>query len=441
MVKRKHKALLQVNSVKKILLLSHIPARDDIADNLIKKALEERGYLVWKQGILGYTRGLILLLKPDIIIYPEIRCSATVDTVKLLHEWNVTVVQRRCEMGITSESNMNEELSRVMYGNWPVRDYINLDLVWGRKFADMLVKSGTMPRSKIKIVGGIGFDQYFVPPPPVKKSKKKVVLFATGFGYADRNPVYAIPEALPEDNIHIDLVSSDRKYRERFGNLIEAFLRLYGDEFDVRIRRHPGESWDYYAKRFTNRANDSSIGSAVESLYACDILIHPGSTMAYEAHLLDKPTLNFRNTNLDVLVGAISPTYNRVGEILDAFEEAVGLGKSNADLKVIEKLNRDYYGRVDGKAHKRIADAICQLKTKKTKYPLTWPKDELKYLTEGVYPQVMVWKCGQCGNTYNHIDPKRETVRCPYCGIANVRIAKICPTCKKPTVYEKGTET
>jgi len=437
--KRKQKALSQVNSVvKKILLLSHIPPRDDIPDNLIKKALEASGHLVWKQSVLSYTRGVILLLKPDIIIFPEIRCPATVDTVKLLHQWGAKIVQRRCEMGITAESEMSEELSRAMFGNWPIKDYVDLDLVWGKKFADMIVKAGAMPRGKIKLIGGIGFDQYFIPPPPIKRDKRKTVLFATGFGYADRNPVYAIPEALPEDNIHVDLVSNDRAYRDRFGNLIEAFLRLYGDEWKVLIRRHPGESWDYYKRRFENRAEDDTFGPAVASLNLCDVLIHPGSTMAYEAHLMNKPSLNFRNTNLDTLVGAIAPTYQNVGEMLDAFEEAAGLGKSNADPKIIERLNRDYYGTVDGKAHQRAADAIAKIKIGKTNYPDQWPKDEPKYLTPGVYPMVAGWRCGQCGNSYNVIDINRETVKCPYCGIANVRVARTCPICNQPQRCEKG---
>lgn len=416
--------------MKKILLLSHIPTRDDIVDNLIVEALLQVN-TVWKTSILGYIRGIILFLKPDIVIMPEIRIESTWDMAEHLHNWGVQVVQRRCEMGVTEETETDKELETAIFGRKPIHEFIDLDLVWGPKFARMVAEHGT-PKKKIKVIGGIGFDSYFLPSPPIERRKKKVVLFATGFGYAERNAIYAIPEAAPGDAIHHKLVVKDRADRENFVRLMEKFMQL--TDWECWLRQHPGEKATFYKERFGDKINVAPNEPPLASLVRADVVVHTGSTMAYEAHLLNKPAINFRNSSLDTLVGGISPLYSQPDRVLAAVL-TTDLTKSNADLKVIAKLNKDYYGKVDGKAHERAAKEINKLPETKTNYPKEWPKDEPKYLTPGVLLNVETWHCGACGHQYNAL-PGRETLKCPYCGIANIKIAGFCQVCGRP--FDEG---
>jgi len=398
---------------KKILVLSHIPQRDEIVDQLLVNALSQvNNVAVWKYPILVNPRMAICLLKPDIVVIPEVRIEFTRDMCKYLKEWGVTVVQRRCEMGVSAETEMTDELERCLFGNVDWMNHVDIDLVWGKKFADMLVKH-KVPRKKIRLIGGIGFDPYFVEMPQEPRGKKKRVLFAGGFGYADKSALYAVPESKPGEKINAVLVKSDRENRIIFSQLIAAFIKRFPD-WEVGIRGHPGEKYQFYSDIFGDKVKSIEMCVAPVAVNWADLIIHPGSTLAYEAHLMKKPTLNFRNTNLDAVVGKIAPTFQDIDKLLDAVDK-VTLNKSNADLKIIKQLNK-YYGKVDGKAYQRAAEIILNLPTTKTNIPNSWPKDEPKYKTMGVYVNLQYWQCNSCANTF-WSEPGRNSTKCPWCGI------------------------
>lgn len=410
--------------MKKVLLFSHVPTRDDLVDVEITRALAKNN-VVWKESVLGYIRPIIMTIKPDVVILPEIRIEATRDMAMHLRSWGVKVVQRRCEMGITAETEMDDELKGAMFGNFPVHDCVDLDLVWGKDFAQILIDNGVMPEEKIRVVGAAGFDQYFVKPPPVKRGEKKAVLFATGFGYADRNAIYAVPEAKYGDRIHHVSVKNDRQWRGEFIDMIKAFANKY-PEWDIFIRPHPGEFQAEYCKWLGDDVKFLQAVPVVVALSTVDVLIHSGSTMAYEAHLMGTPTLNFKNTNLDALIGKLSPTYQTVEELLTAFGK-IELGKSNTRPLVVKQLEDGYFGVVDGKAHQRIADAVDSLGVDDTKYPAQWPKDQPNYLTPGVMVHSERWACEGCQNSYVVAGKNRDAVKCPWCGVANVKVSSRTP--------------
>ncbi len=399
--------------MKKIIVFSHIPPRDDAADAMLRLELSKDA-MVWKFSILTYIRDIILHIQPDIVLLPEIRCQYTRDLAKQLHEWGVTVVQKRCEMGITAETELDEVTTRALFGNWQAGEHIDLDLVWGPRFAEMVAEKTDISEDKIKVVGALGFDQYFIEPPPVEPPDGKTVLFAGGFGYADRQAIYAIPEACQGDDLHVRAVVDDRNRRHGFIKLIAAFKERFPD-WKVLIRPHPGEIGTEYTKLLGNDTVFACNSYALVALHQADVVIHTGSTMAIEAHLLDKPTLNYRNTSMDVLVGAVAPTYDEIDGLLDAFT-AMDTTKSNADVGVIRDLEDRYYGPMDGKAYIRAAEAIMSLPDKTPSYPDKWPKDEVKYPTTGTYPYASRWRCSACMNEFAG-ERGRDLLQCPYCGI------------------------
>ncbi len=404
--------------MKKIVVFSHIPTRDDAADSMLLVELNKAA-IAWKFSVLSQIRSTILTIKPDIVVMPEMRCEYTRDVAKQLYEWGVVVVQKRCEMGITAESEADGATHDAVFGNWQIGEYIDLDLVWGPKFAEMVAENTNIPESKIKVVGSLGFDQYFIPPPPVPPPDGKTVMFAGGFGYADRQAIYAIPEIKPGDPAHVTSVANDRNYRHHFINLIKAFKERFPD-WKVLIRPHGGEGSVAYQQALGEDTDFIANGATVAAITGVNAIIHTGSTMAYEAHLMNKPTFNFRNTSLDKLVGAIAPTYYEVDALLDAFAE-VDVGKSNANLDVVTRLERDYYGQPDGKATERAAAAILSLPHKEPAYPTEWPVDKVKYLTRGVYVDIAKWFCGVCMNVW-YGDKSRDLLKCPYCGMPCINL-------------------
>jgi len=389
--------------MKKVLILSHIPMRDEIVDNLIGNELS-KDHMVWVASILQNPRQVICTVKPDIVLLPEIRLEFTRDLARYLQEWGV--------MGVTKETELTEELERCLFGNLEYEKYIDLDLCWGQCFADMVAEHGT-PKEKIKVIGGIGFDPYFINPPEVKPYDNTRILFAGGFGYADKNAIYAVPEAKPGEKIHIDLVKADRNNRNTFARMMQKVMDAFPD-FEYFVRPHPGEKYKFYQDTFGDKIRPLGNIHCRAAICSVGLVIHPGSTMAFECHLEGKPSLNYRNTNLDTLVGAIAPLFLDADSLIDEIRK-LNWERSNADLNIINKLD-PYYGKVDGKAHKRIANEIRQLKTTSTNIPNSWPKDDVKYLTQGVYAGLDARACSTCQNIA-FTEPYRDTYKCPYCGI------------------------
>jgi predicted RNA-binding Zn-ribbon protein involved in translation (DUF1610 family) len=410
-----------MRKLRKALLLSHIPHRDDIVDKLIVNELDKRGVCSWKAPVLRNCRQMICTIQPDVLILPEIRIEYTRDIAKQVQEWGVRVVQRRSEMGISAETEITEELERCLFGNIDWAEHIDLDMVWGSGFADMLVKHG-VSKEKIKVIGGVGFDPYFLPQPEiVKEEKKPAILFAGGFGYAHYNSIYAVPESKVGEQINIDLVQNDRKNRIIFSNMMKEVMDYFGDKFYYGVRGHPGEPYEYYYDLFGDKVICMQNCVTPISLGWADILIHPGSTMAYEIHLLNKPAFNFRNTNLDAVVGSLSPTFETVDELIEAVEQ-VEIGTSNADSGTLKQLE-NYYGIVDGQAYKRIVDEIMKLEKYDTNIPQDWPKDTIKYPNKYVYTGLLPRICASCGNEV-FVRPHMKTSKCPWCGICMVSTLK-----------------
>jgi len=290
---------------------------------------------------------------------------------------------------------------------------------------DLFAAHSDIQNEKLVSVGGIAFDQFFLPPPPeqIQRSSKKRVLFATGFAYADRNPQYSMPEAMPGHKLHQEIVAVDLAARSKWFAIIKEFWAKRGDDWEIWIKPHPGERPEVYTTVLRDTFSMCPQIPPVRALHHVDAVIHAGSTMAYEAHLVHKPAFNLLNVCQDVIVSAISPPIQSAQELIDALDNA-DLTQSNAHAETIATLERDYYGPVDGNASERAADFIDAMPPNPTAIPDEWPPiKEAKYLTDCVLQNIESWHCSGCGNSYTVQGP-REMVKCPFCGIANVKMLK-----------------
>jgi len=411
--------------MKKIIVLTHNPVRDPVTDDCLSACLRKKGHFVFRRGFLEDDKNMILCIKPNIVIVPEIRCEYTRDFAAQCKAWGIQVVVRPCEVGISAESmaTISDEYRKAIFGNWPVNELIDLMLCWGPKMKTLFSMYGGIEEHKMEAVGGLAFDQFFLPPPPetIPRTEKKRVLFATGFAYADRNPQYAIPEARPEDRLHAEMVRIDSAARARWLTAIKQFWAQRGNDWEIWVKPHPGEKEEVYRAVLKDIVTYCPPLPAVRALRYVDAVVHAGSTMAFEAHLLQKPAFCFDNICQDIIVSKISPQVETVEELIKNLD-GLDPTRSNANPEIIDLLQRDYYGTCDGKASQRAAEAIDALPENHPQVPDQWPPfTGMRYKTDCILINVERWQCRACQTIY-HVQGPREMVKCPCCGIANVKM-------------------
>jgi surface carbohydrate biosynthesis protein len=410
---------------KKVLILTHNHGRDVFFDKLLEQELSNRGHKTWLRGYLKGDKAAVCAIKPDIVVLPEIRCEYTRDFAYQLKQWGVQVVVRLCEVAITEDSipKISDAYRRAIFGNWPANHCADLVLAWGAKTKKLLSQYGSFSSEKIHAIGGIAFDQYIGKPlPPIveRNDDKERIMFCTGFAYADRNQEYSMPEALPEDPLHSELVQTDRASRSKYIDMVKWFISKHSDKYHIEVKPHAGEKELVYKKML----GDSVVLNAMtgfQALYNAEYFVHAGSTMAFEAHLVNRPAFSFSNVCQDVVVSKISPSFDTKEKLFKAIEKTPS-GKSNANPEIISRL-AEYYGPVDGNAYIRAADLIDSMPRNTTSVPDVYPKaSSPRYLTGDVIIDMMQWSCEGCHNAYFVKSRHREMVKCPYCGIANVRV-------------------
>lgn len=380
---------------------------------------------VWLRELLSGDRQTILLLKPNILIVPEIRNEYMLDLCTRARKWGCRVVVRMCEMGITEESlpHISESYQRAIFGNHELNDAIDILLCWGPKQAALYQEKKGVHKDKIQIVGAPILDPVFYPLPEIKRDERPTVLFATGFPYADRNEQYALPEANEGDPVHKELTKIDRQSRGEWLKMIQAFHQKYKHRWKIIVKCHTGENVAVYQAVLADVPVEYvHLQSSLTVLPTVDLVIHAGSTLALEADLLSKPCFNFRNKCQDVILSKVSPQIETIDELLVQVDK-VQLGKSNSNMHAIQQLE-PYIGTADGQVHKRCASVISEIPYQDNSIPNQWPKNPDYHSQDpDLVPFCERWKCDACQSFYFVTNRLREMVKCPYCGIANVKRA------------------
>lgn len=413
---------------KKIIVFSHNPARDRQSDSVFVAELKKRGHFVWLAKFLDDDAKRITTIKPDIIVLPEIRNEYTLHLANQCKSFSVQVVVKMCEFGITEESLpfITPEYNQAIFGRFDLNPCVDLFLAWGPKMKWQMEQYASIQSEKIIACGGFQFDHYFLPRPEIDRVNKKTILFAGGFPYADKNKQFAIPEALPDTAIQREFVEQDQQSRSRWLPVLRQFINEM-PEWNVIIKPHPGERIEPYQEYLKGVSNPFILEynePGFITLLKADMLVHAGSTMGYEAHLLDIPAINLHNNCLDIIVSKISPRVFNYEDLLQFVYLCDGQHTS-ANKDILELMHRDYYGTVDGKGYLRICDAIETLPDVNCNVSDEWsyPK-EFKYPSIGLIEYAEQWRCDGCKNTYLVTEQNRSMVKCPYCGIANVKFLK-----------------
>ena len=406
----------------KIAILTLTGQRDKYIDDLLAEQLREYGHTVTVRNYIYSGKETVCYEKPDVVIHPMAGGQYKYDFIQKCKEWGVEVIVRRGEagMGRTEFDTLSDNRKKIILGNWDYSPFVDLELVWGQEFADIIAERGHLSAEKIRACGAFAFDPYFRPESKRNTNHDKTVLFATGFSAADCRSEYCECGLPEESDYHKNLYKLHRNARDIWLDAIAKLVKQYSDwKFELKVR--PGEVETEYRKKLPAcvKIHPSDSTSSVV-LRDIDVLVHSGSTMAIETHLLGIPSFNFCNVNPDPILSKVSPTVETYEELeLNLF--SVDVWQSNINKDVLNYLQEHLYGIIDGNACQRAAGFIHEhISNKKieTNIPNTWPK-EILYLTDGVHITRqngdINWFCPCCRNEY-YAKPIGVT-HCPYCSM------------------------
>lgn len=402
----------------KILTLTQSEPRDEQIDKILNRHLAEMGHTTAATNFVLNGRKGVTKLKPDAVILPEARCEYSRDFCETLNRMGILVIIRRTEPGFSKDDTRSDIHKQFCIGKWKYK--AELEITFGEEFADILKENSQVLGKNIAACGGFNFDPYY-PLPKREKQKRKVVCFATIWDYADRDPQYCVPELPYGHPLHAENYWACRKGRDMWLAEIVRVRRAYPN-WHIVVKIHPAEHPTEYLEKLKDIPGLQVVNAptAIEVLTKTDLLVHAGSTMAIEAHLMGIPAIQFGQLE-DTLVSNISPRVDSV-EL-----DKVDLSKSNADINVIKELERTFYGKIDGKACFRAAQEINKLKPKKTNIPDRWPQSERGYETPGI-SKTLDYRMGitdmvQCVGCKNmaFIRPWQKLLKCPHCALALCR--------------------
>ncbi len=410
--------------MKKVLIFTSLPQRDRVPDEILSEHLRKMGYDVRVTPFLPLNRMHILGMKPDIVILPEIRCHYTIGLANMMRTWGIRVVCKRCEGGCgrAAWSVMCDDEKATALGSWPYE--VDLELVWGDEFRDILIEKGYGTSDVIKSCGAFPFDVYLYSEIKGKKEGgRPTVMFATGWPMADRNSKYCVPEAEPSSSIHKIAYDKHREGRDKWLEVMPKVIDALKDEWDFILRMKTGEKPHEYSEVLGPKLKFTPPEPVILGLKRCDIVIHAGSTMAQEAHLMDMPAINLMGELVETpgyTPAQISPYCMTADELIELIKNAT-LGKSNANLEAIEQSKKDFYGPIDGLACKRAALEIDKLPVATPQIPDVWPPNRKEFPFPGAFATVESWHCDCCDKMTHTTNMSQDMIRCVWCGISLVR--------------------
>lgn len=409
--------------MKKILILTNLPQRDMATDQILATKLRERGFEVRVVPFLPRPREHILYYKPDIVIGPEARCEFTVDMYDRCMEWGIHAVAKRTEGGAARAAwdVMDKSERDTVIGTWAYN--VSKELVWSMDFADLLGENGYIPRDKIDAVGALPMDPYFQAPYRDRPRGRRNILLATGWGHADRNPKYNVPEAVPGSPIHADAYNRHREGREQWIELMHKLRTDLPSTYNLYVRLKVGEYPTEYQKRLGGKVQILMPCDTKTALLNTDLLLHAGSTMAIEAHLMGIPAISYmgmQNQTNGYKYPHVSPDLSSIAEVVKMVED-IDLSESNANQEAIDILEKEFYGWIDGKACERAADSIAGLEEQTPNVPDVWPGEKKDYIFPGAAKAYQGWQCETCGRVTYTLDATADMLKCLHCGISLAR--------------------
>jgi len=438
----------------KIAILTLSGQRDELIDQMLADELHKYQHDAVVRSFIMAGRESVIYDEPDIVIHPMAGGEYKIDLLQKCQQWGVRNIIRRGEAGMGRKEFMqlDEDRKKILLGNWNYNPYIDLELVWGREFGDILAEFGHVDPGKIRVCGAFPFDPYFSKDYHRNRSRsnrKKAVLFATGFSTCDCRSDYCELGLEQDSSYHKEIYAKHRAARDVWIEAIKEFAKWFDDDWDIYLKVRPGEMTTEYQESLPDSVKIlPQFSPSSEALEKVDVLVHSGSTMAVEAHLMRIPSFNFCNVNPDPAVAALSPVIEPPNfRGLEWFVTRATLDQSNIDIEQLRVLEDHLYGRINGKACENAARHIDRwigtLITEPivTNIPDKWPVEVLYHEDKERVHLVRQegdasWLCPACRNQY--FAKPCGIARCPYCGMHIEMEQKIRPDGGKASLYVRG---
>lgn len=439
---------------KKILILSASPQRDSAIDALLEEKLKAFGNEVWVRPCLRQGRDSVLELKPDVVVTPPIRNVYSRDFVRVCKNFGCGVVTRHTEPSIAWEDYKAIESKEKASIIGSLKYEVDVEIVWSEDEVGILRQRNTafpvvsVGAFMVDIYKQDGFGEKFISKEEFNirhklDPQKKTILLSSAWGFIDNSP-----------DLDIDgqrTCSKDEQGRDIWLEMANKVYAELGKDFNILATLHPSVVTEPYREGLKNIEIDTE-SIAVELLKNCDVLVHAGSTMGVEMHLLRKPAFQFGDVNnlaganwwqrLNAAISRVSPHCKSIDELISSIKNVEF--QSNANLDTIKELEEGRYGKMDGKATERAAEIINKIEGE---FKYCWPDAIHDYtqplLRKNIEDVVTVRGCGICKKPFVVVrqDWFEEAVK--MCGIKEkLQIAKdaLCPNCGS-RFYQKEIKT
>jgi hypothetical protein len=404
--------------IMKVLILTASPKRDNIIDFLIAEKLTSMGHVVKTAPMLREGRQAVLDFQPNVCVVPPIRNVYARDFTAQLKKWSVGVVTRHTEPSCDWQDfhAMSPKQQQGILGAYPY--VVDAELVWSEDEAQILNKRGRVQFSAYPI-GAVACDAYFRKDLIAKhrnkkrfnkqykfNPKKKTLLIASPWGFIDTAPDLSIDE--------LGLAKKDIEGRDRHFKMIRHLVKVLKN-WNILITTHPGVVEAPYQELCTELKVPLDTSSAAYLLLNnVDALVHAGSIMAINAHLLKIPAFQYGDVNVKgseswwggkSAMSQVSPFQTKPGGL--ACVIASTAKRSNANKEAIANLEKGRFGAIDGKATDRAAEIINKVKGE---FKMIWPKSPNDYsqLTIVQSPEKVCvpTNCSICGEVFGQVDPR-----------------------------------
>jgi surface carbohydrate biosynthesis protein len=350
----------------RIALFPMIKARDMMGLAFLKMQLEKRGHEVRIMGDWEYYR--LYKWLPELIVVPDTINGGPRRLSRFMKRKGAHVVLLHSE-GLTSTY-----VEKLWAGGcYQEKDLEDLEIVWGQKTKDILIKYGKEPE-KLRVCGCPRFDKYKWRLLDKKEflqahgfdPEKKIVLYATNLVWF-KGRDYSV-------NLESHMIEDFESTREKLEQLRETTTKYFFDcvrhfeEVLFIIKLHPEEDRGrfnqyvdkYSAKNVLVYQDEMEVADLIN---ICDILIHWNSTSAMEAWILNKPTISMVFTNeVDYYLtesAQYSALVRNYETLVKKIEYYLRGGKDAAELlDVRKKTIENLFYKVDGKSTARCVELI-----------------------------------------------------------------------------------
>jgi hypothetical protein len=358
------------------------PMRDRVSATLVCNYLRLQGFVVKEASVYDGFQA-IYQSKPRLLFITN--------TVGALENFAVMrYAKRRSMMGISmvSEGNFigDEDYQRTMIWGWNKEKklYEDLNLQWSEVTRQITCKLHPELQGKIKVSGGVGFDNYQIEPDAdckavlLRKYGKSNYRKVIGVGCWDFGCLY--PKD-PRFQVFGKLFSETEiaRFKKDSFEFDEVLVELANSNSDILflLKQHPGVQLGHMASGITkaSQLKNVLVLTNEEPILACikasDIWVVYDSTTAMEAWLLGKRTCLLNPSGRDFPRDKLnegSPAFSSAKELqryFDCFyfgEESVEFSERGTDRT---RLTREVIQWDDGLNHVRAGNEIIGLLEKR----------------------------------------------------------------------------